>query len=463
MSSAVSIMAVAKAAGVSKTTVSRILNEKLDRFRIGLATQARVRSVARQMGYQPDPIARNVALGKGAPPRSPRPPISISQTPTAAVGKRQIGIVLAADSPSTTLALLPGMEPVLAAADYRLVMITVPTEPVAASQRVNQLLQEGIAGLICCPTVYQATAAMATGHCPVIILWTGAAKAMLATLNAPQQSQSPAPMPAPTPASVAMTPPTPATTVTTPPPRPVAAAPAIKPVPIAPPTVEAIPPVVPAPPPAVPEIAIQPVIIPAPTPPPEPDQVVDSLPVITPIPAPVEAAPEIAMPVPIEPQPQEPESIPESDIRESPAPEPATPEATPETPGPTPPVESIPESIPEPIPEPVPISEPVVTPVTVLPEPSAIVPPAPEPTPQSTPEPSPVTPLVEIPAPSPSTPVETPPVPLPEPVIQESATEVVPEGPVETEPEVETVAEAEPGGAISDASTPIEPTDTPET
>ena len=197
MSSAVSIMEVAKAAGVSKTTVSRVINGKLHGFRIGLATQARVRSIASQMGYQPDPVARNVALGKGAPPRPSRPPISSSSTPTAVVGRRQMGIVLAADSASPTLALLPEMEPVLAAADYRLVMITVPADPAAASQRVNQLIQEGIIGLLCCPTIYQATVATAAGRCPVIVLWAGAAKAMLATLNDPVASPTPAPAPPP--------------------------------------------------------------------------------------------------------------------------------------------------------------------------------------------------------------------------------------------------------------------------
>ena len=204
MSSAVSIMEVANAAGVSKTTVSRVVNGKLDGFRIGLTTQARVRSIASQMGYQPDPIARNVALGKGIPPRSPLPSISTSQTPfpvsptpTAVVGRRQMGIVLAVDSTSTTLALLPELEPVLAAADYRLVMITVPADLVAASQRVNQLIQEGIVGLLCCPTIYQATVATAAGRCPVIVLWAGAAKAMLATLNDPVASPTPAPAPPP--------------------------------------------------------------------------------------------------------------------------------------------------------------------------------------------------------------------------------------------------------------------------
>jgi hypothetical protein len=108
-----------------------------------------------------------------------------------------MGIVLAADSASSTLALLPELEPVLAAADYRLVMITVPADPAAASQRVNQLIQEGIAGLLCCPTLYQATVTTAAGRCPVIILWAGSAKAMLATVNDPMASQAPAPEPPP--------------------------------------------------------------------------------------------------------------------------------------------------------------------------------------------------------------------------------------------------------------------------
>jgi hypothetical protein len=246
-----------------------------------------------------------------------------------------MGIVLAVDSSSTTLALLPEMEPVLAAVDYRLVMITVPADPAAASQRVNQLIQEGIAGLLCCPTIYQATVTIAAGRCPVIVLWAGAAKAMLATLNDPMASQTPAPAPPAAAAPVTMTPP---------PPSPVAATPATKPTPIAPPPVAAIPLV----------------IIPAPTLQPEPESFI---------------APTAAV-----------------------VPEP-------------PPVITIPEP------------EPAVT----SPEPAAT-------TPSTTEQPDNST------------------------TTSPSASEVL----VETAPALETVADAERGGAIPDASTPIEPADKPE-
>jgi hypothetical protein len=39
---------------------------------------------------------------------------------------RQVGLILAAASPATSLALIPGLEPALAAADYRLIVITAP-------------------------------------------------------------------------------------------------------------------------------------------------------------------------------------------------------------------------------------------------------------------------------------------------------------------------------------------------
>jgi len=67
MSLSVSIMDVAKAAGFSKSTVSRVLNGKADGNRISHDAQSRILAVARQLGYQPDPIARNIALGKCGP------------------------------------------------------------------------------------------------------------------------------------------------------------------------------------------------------------------------------------------------------------------------------------------------------------------------------------------------------------------------------------------------------------
>jgi hypothetical protein len=63
MSYGTTIMDVAKAAGVSLTTVSFVLNGKADKYRIATSTQNRIRNLIRQMAYQPDPAARAVALG----------------------------------------------------------------------------------------------------------------------------------------------------------------------------------------------------------------------------------------------------------------------------------------------------------------------------------------------------------------------------------------------------------------
>lgn len=59
--SRVGIRDVARAAGVSISTVSQVLNDK---GRIPQATRARVREVAEQLGYQPDPAARSLAGGR---------------------------------------------------------------------------------------------------------------------------------------------------------------------------------------------------------------------------------------------------------------------------------------------------------------------------------------------------------------------------------------------------------------
>jgi DNA-binding LacI/PurR family transcriptional regulator len=49
-----SLEALAKAAGVSKTTVSLILNGKGTHYRISAVTDQRVRALAAQFGFKPD-------------------------------------------------------------------------------------------------------------------------------------------------------------------------------------------------------------------------------------------------------------------------------------------------------------------------------------------------------------------------------------------------------------------------
>ncbi len=55
---------VATAAGVSQSTVSRILNDSPLAIRVSAATRARVRAIANELGYSPHPIARAL---RGAP------------------------------------------------------------------------------------------------------------------------------------------------------------------------------------------------------------------------------------------------------------------------------------------------------------------------------------------------------------------------------------------------------------
>ena len=57
---------MAAAAGVSKTTVSLIVNGRADQVGISLATRQRVTSLVRQMGYVPSSAAREMATGQVA-------------------------------------------------------------------------------------------------------------------------------------------------------------------------------------------------------------------------------------------------------------------------------------------------------------------------------------------------------------------------------------------------------------
>ncbi|WP_117208335.1 LacI family DNA-binding transcriptional regulator [Allorhizocola rhizosphaerae] len=54
----VTLQAVADAAGVSCSTVSRVLNDKP---RVSPSTRARVRRVIEEMGYRPNPAAQQLA------------------------------------------------------------------------------------------------------------------------------------------------------------------------------------------------------------------------------------------------------------------------------------------------------------------------------------------------------------------------------------------------------------------
>jgi transcriptional regulator with XRE-family HTH domain len=118
MSSSVSIRDVARAAGVSKSTVSRVLAGKGKENRIPPATQARVRIAAIQLGYQPNLIARDMALGKG---------VSLTRSAESAVS----GQTASAEPEPTPVAATPAIEP---AGE-----IPTPVEPEPATEPAEEM------------------------------------------------------------------------------------------------------------------------------------------------------------------------------------------------------------------------------------------------------------------------------------------------------------------------------------
>ena len=193
MNQTVYISDVARAAGVNKSTVSRVLNGKAAACRIPPVTQNRVRAAASQLGYVRNPNTRFPLAPAKPTPAAPLPkPI---ENPDLQIQERKIALVLATDSPATSLALIPGLEPILSAENYGLNIVSLPTDPTAAQEKVSRLILTSN-GILCCPSIYPAVAAMTEPpasatplpRIPVIVLWQGAARAMLKTLGGEQNA-----------------------------------------------------------------------------------------------------------------------------------------------------------------------------------------------------------------------------------------------------------------------------------
>ena len=196
MSNQVSLNDVSLAANVSISTVSLVVNGKADRRRISPATQERVTAVARQLGYQPNQIARDIVLGRGKPLRG----IPDNRIQTTDPRETPIGVVISTISKPEILALVPDIEAVLKKAGIPINVVIVPNDPAAIHTRVSQLIQEGAIGMLCCPSVYPTVSAMATEVVPayppepwrrrVIVLWQGAGQAMMRAIEKPGSSEA---------------------------------------------------------------------------------------------------------------------------------------------------------------------------------------------------------------------------------------------------------------------------------
>ena len=141
------IQDIAVSASVSSTTVSMVLNGKAAQYRICTATRQRVEAVIAQSGYQPNRVARNMRLGRGT----------------------LVGLILAEGTPDVG-ELMAGLEPVLAAAGYSLVVVSGGTDPVTTGERIRRLNHDGLAGLIYGPGFPVGAAPLLAGLGPTMIL-----------------------------------------------------------------------------------------------------------------------------------------------------------------------------------------------------------------------------------------------------------------------------------------------------
>jgi hypothetical protein len=148
----VTIPDIAFAAGVSRTTVSMVLNGKADRYRISAATRQRVEAVIAQSGYQPNRLARNMRLGRST-----------------------LGGLIVAEGTQDVGDLLAGLEPLLAGAGYNLVVATVGANHSSARERIRRLNHDGLAGLIYGPGFPIGESPVLAGLGPTLILGLPAA------------------------------------------------------------------------------------------------------------------------------------------------------------------------------------------------------------------------------------------------------------------------------------------------
>jgi hypothetical protein len=80
-----------------------------------------------------------------------------------------VGLLLSATSPASCLALIPEYAAGVSLEGCRLVVVTLPPDPISARARVLSLIQDRFVSFICCPTVYAVAVSVST----VPVTWAG--------------------------------------------------------------------------------------------------------------------------------------------------------------------------------------------------------------------------------------------------------------------------------------------------
>jgi len=120
----ITIAHIAERAGVSKATVSRVLNNRPEG--VGAETRARIQKILSETGFQPSGVARGLATGKS----------------------RSIGLIIPDITNPFHPLLVRGVEEVLSRSGYSLFLCNSACDIVKEKEYVRILMEKGVDGVI---------------------------------------------------------------------------------------------------------------------------------------------------------------------------------------------------------------------------------------------------------------------------------------------------------------------------
>jgi len=127
----ISISDIARKAGVSVSTVSFVMNDKAVKMRISQEVILRVETIAREMGYRPNQLARGLRTGK----------------------TKTIGLIVENISNAFFATLAKTIEDEAKKYDYRVVYCSTDNDENKARELINMLSQRQVDGYIITPTL----------------------------------------------------------------------------------------------------------------------------------------------------------------------------------------------------------------------------------------------------------------------------------------------------------------------
>jgi len=127
----ISISDIARKAGVSVSTVSFVMNDKAVKMRISQEVILRVETIAREMGYRPNQLARGLRTGK----------------------TKTIGLIVENISNAFFATLAKTIEDEAKKYDYKVVYCSTDNDEGKARELINMLSQRQVDGYIITPTL----------------------------------------------------------------------------------------------------------------------------------------------------------------------------------------------------------------------------------------------------------------------------------------------------------------------